>query len=330
MFPLSQMSIWLIRIRSISFDSVFVVSPVSVIESPPPAVFTDVQVDLDSLGVLFEWEAERQYANDRFEVEVGPSGWTTASVVEGEERLDETRRYMFRVPGVEAGDQRMRVRAVSSDSFSVVSEVRTFQVPAPVEFFLVLPREMGGEIRLDWQTGVQFNLEKFEIQVHHVNGPVTREAVPADSGGYWVTVGEIPAEGYSNRQTIDYGFDVPTQPRGKQILRIRGVTFDGRYVVSPEVTVDIPYQGSHAIISAFPNPFSRQSTFIVTPMEAQHMQVLVTDALGRRVALLYDAPAQANRSYRFTFDADGLSSGVYYYRVVGERFDETRQFVLLR
>lgn len=64
----------------------------------------------------------------------------------------------------------------------------------------------------------------------------------------------------------------------------------------------------------YPNPFADRTTFEYTLPETQPVRVRVYDLIGRVVATLVDAVQPAG-TYRVTFHADGLSSGIYIYRL---------------
>ena len=64
----------------------------------------------------------------------------------------------------------------------------------------------------------------------------------------------------------------------------------------------------------YPNPFADRTTFEYTLPETQPVRVRVYDLLGRVVATLVDEVQPAG-TYRVTFRADGLSSGIYVYRL---------------
>jgi hypothetical protein len=55
----------------------------------------------------------------------------------------------------------------------------------------------------------------------------------------------------------------------------------------------------------------------------------VYDILGREVRTLVNEYLQRG-SYEATFNANGLASGVYYYRLVAVDFTETKRMVLMR
>ena len=59
------------------------------------------------------------------------------------------------------------------------------------------------------------------------------------------------------------------------------------------------------------------------------VQVSVYDAMGRRVRVLVDAQQSAGR-HEVVFDASGLPSGVYFYRLEAGAFRDMRQMHLLR
>ncbi|WP_397546402.1 T9SS type A sorting domain-containing protein [Rhodothermus marinus] len=69
-----------------------------------------------------------------------------------------------------------------------------------------------------------------------------------------------------------------------------------------------------ALSRNYPNPFADRTTFEYTLPETQPVRVRVYDLLGRVVATLVDEVQPAG-TYRVTFRADGLSSGIYVYRL---------------
>ncbi len=63
--------------------------------------------------------------------------------------------------------------------------------------------------------------------------------------------------------------------------------------------------------------------------EAGRVTLKVFDVLGREVATLVNENLSAG-SYEATFDANGLASGIYYYRLQANGFAETKKMILLR
>jgi len=65
----------------------------------------------------------------------------------------------------------------------------------------------------------------------------------------------------------------------------------------------------------YPNPFASATTFEYAIAEAGHVSLTVYDLMGRRVATLVDG-TQAADTYRVSFDASELASGVYVVRLM--------------
>ncbi|MBD3178541.1 MAG: T9SS type A sorting domain-containing protein [Candidatus Latescibacteria bacterium] len=79
----------------------------------------------------------------------------------------------------------------------------------------------------------------------------------------------------------------------------------------------------------FPNPFNPSTMIKYSVPEKGHISLNVYDASGKKVATLVNK-VMAEGSYEVNFNARNLSSGMYFYRLEGEGFSETRKMVLLR
>lgn len=64
----------------------------------------------------------------------------------------------------------------------------------------------------------------------------------------------------------------------------------------------------------YPNPFNPSTVISYEIAKAGSVRLSVYDILGREVAVLVDQD-RAPGTYRVTFDASGISSGVYLYRL---------------
>ncbi len=59
------------------------------------------------------------------------------------------------------------------------------------------------------------------------------------------------------------------------------------------------------------------------------MKLEIYNVMGERIATLVDEPRQAGY-YSEQFDATGLASGVYFYRLQGGDFVDTKKLLLLK
>ena len=79
----------------------------------------------------------------------------------------------------------------------------------------------------------------------------------------------------------------------------------------------------------YPNPFNPLTNFRFSLAKDSRVTLRVYDALGRIVRTVIDGKMQAGM-HDVPFDAKGMSSGVYFYRIRTEEFEKTRKMVLLR
>jgi hypothetical protein len=84
-----------------------------------------------------------------------------------------------------------------------------------------------------------------------------------------------------------------------------------------------------ALHSNFPNPFNAYTVIGYDLPEAANVKIVVFDVLGRRVATLVDSDQAAGR-HRAVFDANGVASGVYVYRLEVEDFTFSGQMVVVK
>jgi len=79
----------------------------------------------------------------------------------------------------------------------------------------------------------------------------------------------------------------------------------------------------------YPNPFNPETTIRFDVKERARVRIQVFNVLGQAVATLVDEEMAAG-VYRSVFDARGLPSGTYFYRLEAGAFSETRLMVLLK
>lgn len=79
----------------------------------------------------------------------------------------------------------------------------------------------------------------------------------------------------------------------------------------------------------YPNPFNPSTVIRFAMAKAEHVSVKVYDQLGREVRVLADGVRNAG-TYELTFDAAGLSSGVYFYKMNTGGIEMTKKMLLVR
>jgi len=90
---------------------------------------------------------------------------------------------------------------------------------------------------------------------------------------------------------------------------------------------DIPAE--FALLQNYPNPFNPMTTIRYTlPRQAQ-VTLRIYDATGRQVAELVNGQHPAG-AYAITWNAEGYSSGAYYYRISAGEFTAVRKLILMK
>ncbi len=121
----------------------------------------------------------------------------------------------------------------------------------------------------------------------------------------------------------------PIEASGTRLYRIYFVAprSNTRFLAA-SLQVDVPAPERLAVASIYPNPFRERATVLIDVPESQHIVVDLVDILGRRQALLADAPLDAGR-HMLTIEEAELPAGLYFVRMRGERDTATRSIIRL-
>ncbi len=79
----------------------------------------------------------------------------------------------------------------------------------------------------------------------------------------------------------------------------------------------------------YPNPFNPSTVIEFANPKQEHLTLTVYNILGQRVAQLIDANMPAGQ-HSITFDATKLSSGIYFYRLLGSNVNIVRKMILTK
>ena len=140
----------------------------------------------------------------------------------------------------------------------------------------------------------------------------------------------IPGENGMGR-VILFGFGFESIANGAQRREVMNRVL--RYCASGIVTaVDAETDvlpSEFSLGQNYPNPFNPSTNIGFTIADFGLVRIVVYDLLGREVAVLVNE-RKAPGTYSIRFDASGLSSGIYLYRLTGGRFVQTRKMVVIK
>lgn len=111
------------------------------------------------------------------------------------------------------------------------------------------------------------------------------------------------------------------------IITNAGNRFDFTFAGDNSEETGTPY--SFSLSQNFPNPFNPSTMIQYTLAEAQNVELKIYDLLGREVQTLVNT-AQNPGSYNVMFNAQNLSSGVYFYKLTAGSFTDIKKMTLVK
>ena len=104
--------------------------------------------------------------------------------------------------------------------------------------------------------------------------------------------------------------------------------FAGGYLIAPKVnSSQLPLV--YSLKNAYPNPFNSQCIISFTLPERAEVALDVYNILGQRVRRLMNEEKAAG-AYSIGFNAENLSSGVYFYKLTAGTYSSTKAVVLIK
>jgi len=154
-----------------------------------------------------------------------------------------------------------------------------------------------------------------DIDLQQTGAPLTAVIRLENDGDAVVTFHNGPVQ--IERKTVESG-QVVAVPEHATTMQI---------IPADQVREELPSE--FALGQNYPNPFNPTTTIqFALPVEST-VTLDVFNITGQHVATLVNGERQAGQ-YEVTFDASGLASGLYLYRLTAGAFSETRQFTLIK
>jgi hypothetical protein len=80
----------------------------------------------------------------------------------------------------------------------------------------------------------------------------------------------------------------------------------------------------------YPNPFNPSTKIKFVLAGTQTAKLIVYDVLGNEVAVPFNGAAEGGKLYEVEFNANHLSSGLYFYQLSTENRVENRKMLLIK
>jgi hypothetical protein len=189
--------------------------------------------------------------------------------------------------------------------------------PLPVELTSFTSTASAEGVTLMWTTASEINNHGFEVERSY-------------DGNIFENVGFVNGHGTST-EIHNYSFtDIPeNKANGIFYYRLKQVDMNGQSTYSKVLTVKIDIPREFSLAQNFPNPFNPTTTIKYTVPQNGPVTIKLYDITGREVSTLVNE-VQSVGSYDLKFDASGLASGVYFYRMVAKDFVSVKKMSILK
>jgi hypothetical protein len=84
-----------------------------------------------------------------------------------------------------------------------------------------------------------------------------------------------------------------------------------------------------ALMQNYPNPFNPSTTIRYDVPKETNVTLKIYDIMGREVAELVNQRHDAG-AYQIAWNANGMTSGVYFYRISAGDFTSVRKLILMK
>ncbi len=115
---------------------------------------------------------------------------------------------------------------------------------------------------------------------------------------------------------------------------IFGLNGSGLYILQNDLLTDINFEAlgspkNFTLSQNYPNPFNPSTTISYSLPQSGFVKLNVYDALGREIATLVNEKQQSG-NYSVQFNAENLSSGVYFYKLSAGNFIAVKKMMILK
>ncbi|HZW38118.1 MAG TPA: T9SS type A sorting domain-containing protein [Ignavibacteriaceae bacterium] len=187
-------------------------------------------------------------------------------------------------------------------------------VPLPVEIVTFTAKEVDKKVKLNWVTATEEKNYGFDVERKSDNGS-------------WEKIGFLQGAGNSN-SLKEYHF-TDAQVNGTQLqYRLKQIDTDGKTHYTNSVEVKL-LPTAFGLTQNYPNPFNPETTIKYQLPVDSKVKLVVYNMIGEEVASLINGVVPAGY-HSVNFNAAGLSSGNYIYRLETPDFVQVKKMIVLK
>lgn len=192
----------------------------------------------------------------------------------------------------------------------------------PVELTSFTAKVSGRSVVLNWTTATELNNSGFEIE--------RKESDDINQNSEWVNIGFVNGNGTSSASHSYTFIDDLTLTHNQTLsYRLKQIDFDGSFQYSQVIDVNILNPMEFRLEQNYPNPFNPSTTISFNIPTDGFVNLQVFDIMGNQIAELLNKETKAGL-HSIEFDASGLASGTYFYKLQAGGNIEVQKMLLLK
>jgi len=197
--------------------------------------------------------------------------------------------------------------------------------PLPVELLSFTATSTAQGVKLAWETASEHESRGFTLLRRPQGESAWTEVASYQTDNALRALNALNGASYSftDKTLLEVGKSYDYQ--------LRETGFDGQVTTLQTLTLTIRFNVAreYELAQNYPNPFNPVTMIRYQIPTAETVSLKVYDVLGKEVATLVSGRQEAG-NYAVPFNASGLSSGMYFYRLQAGGFVETRKMMLVK
>jgi len=185
--------------------------------------------------------------------------------------------------------------------------------PVPVELTSFTAIADKNSVTLNWQTATETNNSGFEVQRKQAE---------------WESIGFVNGEGTTTEEN-SYSFVDENLTAGKYQYRLKQIDYDGSFEYSKTVDVQVLSPTEYNLSQNYPNPFNPQTIIEYSIPAGEIVNLRIFNAAGEEIRTLVNE-FKAEGTHEVIFDAEELTSGIYFYEISAGEFNSVKKMILLK
>ncbi|MGD8305489.1 MAG: S8 family peptidase [Ignavibacteria bacterium] len=176
-------------------------------------------------------------------------------------------------------------------------------------------------ITLTWATSSEGNIDYFEVE---------RRVSNSSDTGEWQVIETVEGTG-SITEGGDYTYndDISSVDASTIEYRLKQYDFDGSFVYSDVVSINLLRFTTVQLFQNYPNPFNLNTVIRYFLPNDSRIKISVYDILGNQQEVLFEGLKPRGEDI-VIFNAEGRSSGVYFITLQAENYSQTIKATLIK